>query len=272
MLKLIFNLVLILVLTCITVHAENTVVYYNNFDDDPIGTYTQILLAVDWNGAAVENGIAEGRVSVIEGKDAFRGKSLRVFYPAGTFGPQNGGAQWRMTLPKKYEELYCSYAIRFGEGFNFVQGGKIPGLTGGDGNTGGKIPDGRDGWSARMMWRAGGRAVQYVYHPDQMDMWGQDFNWLIGGERRFKPGIWHRVEHRIVMNTPGKRNGIIQAWFDGQLALNQRNLCFRDVPHLVIDAFYFSTFFGGGDSSWSAVKDERIDFDEVIISTAPINH
>ena len=51
---------------------------------------------------------------------------------------------------------------------DFVKGGKLPGLFGGEGNTGGGIPTGMDGFSARMMWRGSGRVVQYVYYPDQV--------------------------------------------------------------------------------------------------------
>ena len=139
-----------------------------------------------------------------------------------------------------------SYRVRFEDGFDFVKGGKLPGLIGGTGNTGGNRPNGSDGWSGRMMWRRGGDAVQYVYHPDQPGIYGEDFRW----ERRFEPGRWHTVEHRFVMNDPRKHDGILQAWFDGQEALYVDDLRFRDVDSFAIDQFYTSTFFGGGDSTW----------------------
>ena len=66
-----------------------------------------------------------------------------------------------------YDDLYCSYYVRFAPGFDYVKGGELPGLAGGAANTGGNKPTGRDGWSARMMWRTGGEVVQYVYHVDQ---------------------------------------------------------------------------------------------------------
>ena len=43
--------------------------------------------------------------------------------------------------------------VTVGGDFDFVRAGKIPGLAGGRTNTGGRKPDGTDGWSARMMWR-----------------------------------------------------------------------------------------------------------------------
>jgi hypothetical protein len=243
------------------------VLYRNDFDHDPPGKYTLAELNADWRNPAWENGVAAGRVEIVGAPDAYAGHSLCVHYPAGGVGPSAGGAQWQLRLDHSYKELFCSYRIKFGPGFGFVKGGKIPGLAGGAANTGGNRPNGRDGWSARMMWREDGRAVQYVYHPDQPTIYGQDFPWDLGGQRVFKPGVWHSVEHRVVMNTPGARDGIVQGWFDGTLALDRRDVRFRDVDAFSIDAFYFSTFFGGQEPCWAPSRDERIDFDDVVVAT-----
>ena len=88
----------------------------------------------------------------------------------------------------------------------------------------------------------------------------------------FAAGTYHLVEHRIVMNTPGQHDGIVQGWFDGELALDRTDVRFRDVDTLAIDAFYFSTFFGGSDATWAPPADTYVYFDEFIISTAPIAH
>jgi len=241
------------------------------FDQTPLGTYTDALVRADWPNI-VWASVDHGRVSVIDGAEAYSGRSLRVLYPEGGVGPGEGGAQWKMDLPQDYQELYCSFRVKFGAGFDHVLGGKIPGLLGGAGNTGGAIPDGTDGWSARMMWRTGGEAVQYVYHPDQPGTWGDSFIWNEGGARVFEPGVWHQVEHRVVMNTPGQHDGQIQGWWDGELALDVGGLRFRDVDSFAIDAFYFSTFFGGNTADWAPTKDEHVYFDDFIFSTTPITH
>jgi hypothetical protein len=122
------------------------------------------------------------------------------------------------------------------------------------------------------MWRGGGNAVQYVYHVDQPTEFGEDFDWDLGGRRIFAPGTWHVVEHRIVMNTPAQNDGVVQGWFDGQLALDRRDVRFRDVASFAIDSFYFSTFFGGSDATWAASKDEHIYYDDFVVSAGPITH
>jgi hypothetical protein len=241
--------------------------FRQDFNAAPLGTYGPDALASGWMGATPYNGIREGRVTVFDGPDAREGRSIQVLYPRGGVGPQAGGAQWKMNLGARHDELSCAYAVRFAPDFEFVKGGKLPGLVGGTANTGGEKPTGRDGWSARMMWRSGGAVVQYVYHADQPTQYGEDFPWNLGGRRVFRPGAWHVVEHRIVMNRPGQRDGIVQGWFDGALALDRRDVRFRDVDSFAIDAFYFSTFFGGDDPGWAPAKDERVDFDQFAIGT-----
>jgi hypothetical protein len=240
-----------------------------SFDDTPLGPYRRDELEADWPGVeGWDQGLEAGRVEIVEGDVAWRGRSLRVLYPEGTYGPSDGGAQWRVRFSESFEELHCSYRLRFGAEFDPVKGGKLPGMFGGEANTGGDVPDGTDGWTARMMWRRELRAVQYVYHPDQPGTYGEDFAWDVERERRFTPGTWHLVEHRIVMNTTGEHDGRIQGWFDGELALDQGGMRFRDVDTFAIDGLYFSTFFGGGDDSWAATQDEYVYFDD-FVCTAP---
>jgi len=237
-----------------------------DFDEHPAGPYALDALIDDWPGVFVVTGLS--RLALVEGDQAFAGRSLRVTYPEGCVGPFECGGQWVVHFEPSHEVLYLSYRVRFGEGFDFVRGGKLPGLKGGHGNTGGDVPDGTDGWSARMMWRSGGAVVQYVYHPDQPGTYGEDMAW----ERLFVPGEWHQVEHRIAMNTPGENDGSMQGWWDGALALDRSDLRWRDVDTFSIDGFYFSTFFGGGDPSWAPVRDEHIFYDDFVVSTEPITH
>ena len=237
-----------------------------DFDATALGEYTASAFRSDWPSVQGVSGLGSGRAEIIGGPSAFSGRSLRLKYPVGTYGSRNQAIQALMRLPENYEELYVSYRVRFAADFDFVKGGKLPGLTGGAANTGGNQPNGRDGWSGRMTWGRGGDAFQYLYHPDQPGIYGEGFRW----DRRFELGRWHTVEHRFVMNTPRVYDGILQTWFDGRQALYVDNLRFRDVDSFAIDHFYISTFFGGGDDTWAPTKDEYISFDDFIISTARI--
>lgn len=236
-----------------------TSIYQNDFNESPLGTYTPSQWAQEWN-ASWENGVTEGRCEIVPELGSIDGRALRVHYPADSVGPSTGGAQWKHELPAS-DVLYVRYRVRFSPGFDFVKGGKLPGPAGGTANTGGSIPDGTDGWSARGMWRVGGSAVQNVYYPEQSGSYGEDFSWGVV----FTPGPWHTVEHRIVMNTPGVADGIVEGWLDGVLVQQRSDVLFRTTSSLSADVFYFSTFFGGSGSSWATPTDVYIDFDDFVI-------
>jgi len=229
-----------------------------SFDAHAEGTYSRGQLATDWNDPPWSVGIAEGRVAVIGGSDAYAGgKSIQVSYPRGGVGLGRGGASWPFLFAAR-DEVYCAYRLFLKPGFNFVRGGKLPGLAGGEANDGGSRPNGRDGWSVRLMWRDNGRMAAYVYHPDQPSNFGEYFDW----SRGIAAGSWQQVVIRVRMNTPGQRDGVVQCWLNGRSVLSVDTLRFRDTAALGIDQFFFSTFFGGNDASWAPVRDEAIGFDD----------
>ena len=240
-------------------------IFQMDFEHQPVGLYTEDMLEMDWNAPSWSQGVEDGRVHIVQTDHGSH--ALAVDYPEATYGTTATGAQWKLMFDQSYDCLRVSYRLKFETPFDFVKGGKLPGLIGGQGNTGGGAPDGTDGWSGRMMWRADGAAVQYVYHPDQPEHYGQDFPWTVGIDpAHFIPGHWQEVVHEIEMNSPGQHNGRITCWLDGQLAMSETQMRFRDVETFAIDGFYFSTFFGGSNDSWSTTKDERIIFDDFIIT------
>lgn len=248
--------------------SNEAVLLEATFDARSAGVYSQDLVASDFGAAPSWNdGLDEGRAGIVpDEEDPY----LRVTYPAGEYGPADGGVQFIVPLGDSYEELYLSYRIRFRAGFDFAKGGKLPGLVGGSAPTGCVVDE--TGFSARMMWRTGGLAVQYLYFPDKIESCGDDYEYQVAEmDARFTPGKWHVVLHRIVMNTPGQPNGVMQAWFDGALALDHHSFVWRKAgAGWAIDALYFSTFFGGSDATWAPNTDQTIDYDDFIVSTAPI--
>lgn len=203
--------------------------------------------------------------SVINNSTGRFSKVLRVRYPAGSASPTVsreynkplGGAQFYASLgmtPR--DSLRLSYYVRFSPNFDFVKGGKLPGLFGGAGNSGGVIPNGADGFSTRFMWRRNGDGEVYAYLPTSTSSGTS----LGRGNWRFQPGIWYHLEQEVQLNQPGVPNGRIRVWLDGKQVLDQQGLMFRTVSALQIEGIFFSTFFGGDDPSWATPKDVYADF------------
>lgn len=246
--------------------AAERMLYAQDFDSAAPGVLGEASFSSLFRSPARSIGVAAGRVAIVEdGRTA--GRFLRVSYPAGRWASA-GGAIWRIDLRASVDEAWLSYRVRFEDGFDYVRGGKLPGLGGGTTNTGGRRPTGTDGWSARMMWRAGGRAVFYVYHPDQSSRFGDDLRWgSILRPVRFRAGIWHHVVHHVVLNTPGEHDGRIRGWMDGELVADYSGVRFRDIDEIAIDALLFSTFFGGSGPEWAPDAEQVADFDEFLVWT-----
>jgi hypothetical protein len=243
---------LCLCLTSSSLRADTTTQEVNFFNRS-VGTYTESMMRSDWKMTNTSNnGVSEGRVKVV---DTSGNQVLQVKYPKGYADPANGGAQWKAPLPPR-NEYYAEYQVMFSPNFEWVKGGKIPGLVGGTAPTGGANAD--RGLSARYMWRNNGKAILYLYWQGKTATHGQE----IALGKNFSKGVWHTLKQRIKLNTPGSSNGIMQVWFDNQLVYSKSDYKFiKSGDNWQIDKFYFSSFFGGSAPRWSAVKDEYIFFD-----------
>ena len=62
--------------------------YQNDFDDSPVGVYSEQRLRVDWMAPSWSNGVAEGRVSIVGEPEAFSG--LPITHEATSVGADEG--------------------------------------------------------------------------------------------------------------------------------------------------------------------------------------
>lgn len=212
------------------------------------------------------------RTALIPSGDRRFPTALRVRYPAdsasqlaaATADTEHGGAQlylaWR---GGPVDDAYLRYYLRFPEGFDFVKGGKLPGLYGGRVNDGRKIPDGTNGFSTRYMWRTGGAGEVYAYLPTSVAHGTS----LGRGDWTWPTGVWIEVEQHVRLNSPGATDGQVQVWLNGILVFEQTGLTFRTVSTLQIEGLFFSTFFGGGDASWATPRDQYADFAGFVLAT-----
>jgi len=188
-----------------------------------------------------------------------------LHFPKGSYSCRNNKhcINWKPKLGGEFHQVTYSYQLKLPKGFDFVKGGKLPGIAGGTANTGGRRPNGKDGWSVRMMWNRHGKLIQYVYHSDQLKQFGEIMEWDM---EKLELGKWHNIKTTVRINTPGKRNGMIKSWLNGKLVLDRNDLRFRNTNKLLIDRFMFAVFFGGSDPSWAPRRDQHLFLDEFVIS------
>lgn len=197
---------------------------------------------------------------------------LRLFYPEGswTSHPENkGGTQFEARAFSFSNEATLSYDIYFSPNFDFVLGGKLPGLYGGQSGigwcSGGGTEEGC--FSARFHWRTAGDGEVYAYMPYEKSDWFCDYPYVVcnfdyghsfgRGTFRFTVGQWQNFAQYIRLNDPGVPNGIIRIYYEGKQVYEIEGLEFRGEGdnYFNIDMLYFSTFFGGGSPEYASTAD-----------------
>ena len=243
--------------------------------------YTLDMMTADWNPRLKNGddvidfkGIIHNRAFVVK-NEVFGNNALRVFLPKGKISPKESGAQIFGYIGG-HNEVYFGASMYLPPEFECGREIKMsPGIYGGwKFSTGGSAPDGiAIGPSIRMVLQEC-QAKSYVYYLNQNGnngdgnpygagrAYGDKFTWKYknGKPVIMAKGVKHEVMFRVVMNTPGLKNGIHQVWYDGELVLSLSNLEFRKVPTLKFDTVGVEIFRGGNDQSYATTEDNTIDF------------
>ncbi len=72
----------------------------------------------------------------------------------------------------------------------------------------------------------------------------------------FVKGKWNKIKQRVVLNSPGVANGVLQVWINDVQKINYSGIIYRVDKAVKINGFSISSFFGGGGSQWAPQKDE----------------
>lgn len=239
------------------------IAFENDYNDDQLGAYTNADYISDWK--LQRGSLLSYKINILQEEDARYQKYMQGYFPKGSYNDVNSGWHWETYLSSPVTELYFSYSIRFKPGFEWVHGGKMPGLKGGDVNSGSYVTV-NDGFSARPMWSDGGHLVFYVYHQDMKGNYGDSWGW---GDFTFSTGKWYTVTERVVLNTfdengTALNNGILEGFIDGKLMFQRTNIKFRSKESIKIESLSVASFFGGNTDFFAATRDEWIDIDNFI--------
>ncbi|TFY79184.1 hypothetical protein EWM64_g4826 [Hericium alpestre] len=174
---------------------------------------------------------------------------LQLFYPKGSINPANtdapvGGAEFYASPPGGAMEgarnVTLAYDVYFPADFEWVKGGKLPGLYGGHTMCSGG-DDALSCFSTRLMWRENGAGEMYLYAPKNKQTQGTcslppeshcDTSYglsLARGSFHFAPGAWTHVHQTIYLNTPGVQDGGMYLEVNGRPVINRQDIYYRGV-------------------------------------------
>jgi len=190
---------------------------------------------------------------------------VKLILPKDKFGPFIG-CNWKVPFRYHVDKATLSYKVFFHEDFDFVKGGKLPGLAGGAGNSGGFVPNGYDGWSVRFMFKEAGTICAYLYYPGMPEQYGEKKFLKDGsGMVYLKTGAWNSIILTVIMNHPEKEDGIVSANINGVDGLALDTICFRRTSDLKIDHLMFSCLMGGADISYAPGQDQYLLFKDFMV-------
>lgn len=167
---------------------------------------------------------------------------------------------------KPSREVTLTYLVRFDSKFEFVKGGKLPGLLGGPNKAVGCVKQPKDSWSVRVMWRREGVATLYIYHQDRKERCGMDYP----SSYKFSRGRWHRVQVYVKVNSKkSKSDGYAKLVINGKTVRTVSKIKFRatDSSKALATEFYLSNFYGGADKSWAPKRTTKIQFDNIRVES-----
>jgi len=192
--------------------SNNFVIFQSHdFENNTLGSYNNTEKIRDWGTLDYDNRPGYPQIVNFDG-----GKRAKHYFPEGSFNGKNG-ADYGAVLQNPSEEVYYSFRMYYEPGFDFYVSKKLPGfrmwpsIKAGNG----LIP-GNNGGVVYLQVDQQGRMNWNVYHHQMTTKYGE----RMGSPFNFytiTTGKWIDVTYRIVLNTPGVANGILQVWIDGEL-------------------------------------------------------
>ncbi|WVF68530.1 hypothetical protein IAT40_003298 [Kwoniella sp. CBS 6097] len=199
--------------------------------------------------------------------------ALVASYPAGTVGLSSAGYSFYTegshdgVQVDGAREVSFSYSVYMNDGFQFVKGGKMPGLYGGTSlsqakSCSGGRQDSRDScFSARLMWRTNGAGEIYDYLPVPYTNTDTGYGESIQrGAYSWATGRWTTVAMRLKLNDIGQSNGEQELYVDGQSVISLKDVTFATAEGTKIYGIMAQTFFGGHTDDWASPVDQNIWF------------
>ncbi|MDC9594987.1 polysaccharide lyase [Xenorhabdus sp. IM139775] len=227
-----------------------------------IGKYSAKDFKSDWGiSPTLSTGLNQGRLNIVIDPQDDKNKVLELTYLANTVGSE-AGTSFNAPVHGEHKALWLQYRMMFSKEFMWVNGGKLPGLAGGDHPSGCIDNDNFDGFSSRLMWRKAGELFGYFYYPEKNERCGD----YIKLETSLKKNTWYTLTQYVKLNNIGKHDGIYIQYIDNQEVFSTDSLKLRNKTNVFIDAIKWSSFFGGSTLDWAPPVEQYAYFDDFVVS------
>ncbi|KAG6855726.1 hypothetical protein H0H87_011600 [Tephrocybe sp. NHM501043] len=221
-------------------------------------------------------------------------EAWEAFYPKGSINPAGenpGGFGFYLTGPKEFaeklaqgaKEVVFGYRMMLEPGWEWVKGGKLPGVYGGIGDlaygcTGGRQENRSQCFDLRPMWRPNSEGELYTYLPltaanssvllqvPPVSKKNNDYGFSVGRgafHLNVAVGCWVSLTFRVKLNAHNHNDGEIQVWVDGKSVIDINNIAVCEAEDAKIKGMHFQTFFGGKTAEWASPKDQRAWFADI---------
>lgn len=202
--------------------------------------------------------------SIVDDPTGTGTKCLKVIYPKDSYanGVLKGGSGFYVyPINGSITNASFEYEVYFPTNFDWVKGGKLPGIFGGRQSCSGG-DSAEDCFSARFMWGKNGNGYPYLYLPKSAShltefcsytgdvTCSQSMGFPFNETAYFTKNQWYKIKEYIELNTPGKPDGVLKVWVNGERKVNYNKIIWRKYDSVKISGIIFSTFFGGSTESW----------------------
>lgn len=132
--------------------------------------------------------------------------------------------EWLPTEMKTQNAACLTYSVLLPKTFKYADGGVLPGLFGGDRFEPGEGATKKKGIVSLVRWtKEGSLGIMARVAQNNGGRWYTfDADYLI------PRGRWTAVQMEVVLNAPGKTDGMLRLWVDGMLRFEKDNIAWRD--------------------------------------------
>jgi hypothetical protein len=235
--------------------------YYENAVGLGIERGGQLVSAVDIQAgsAGADYGVLEN-LSSKRLKDGPAPAAFVISLPKDSAHPDHSRATkggiafpWRpRSLPAAAPSVCLSYNIYLPDTFDFGRGGgTLPGVS-----LSSQDATSNETVAIHFAWGYAGAARTRILTQSNKDLRRDS----VDSEQKLPRGRWFRVDQEIALNTPGKADGRVRLWLDGELAAESAEVNIRSSAAVKFDGVLADVHFGGSKtgSDGIAAKDEVV--------------